>query len=81
MNQFVYDKIKMVDHKLAERYELLPQRVSDALERGLLDSITACDALGLMPQREALREIIEDGLRGQYHFKDNLKDRSNRRKS
>lgn len=79
MNQFVYDKIRMIDTRLAKRYEALPHAVSRHIEPGLLDSITACDALGLMPQAEAIREIIEDGLKGQYHFTDNLKDRSNRR--
>ena len=79
MNRAVYDKISMVDVKLAFRYECLPQPLYEALDPGLIDSITACEAIGLMPSIEAIREMIDDALKGNFYFKDNLVDRSKRR--
>lgn len=78
MNQTVYDKIAMVDIRLARKYECLPMRLYKELDVGLLDSINACESMGIMPSVDALREIIDDGLKGQFHFKDNLTDRSKR---
>lgn len=70
----VFKTIYKLDVKLAERYSSLEPGVEQAIRPGLIRSITACQRLGIRPSSEAIREIIEDGTKGNLHFLSNIEE-------
>jgi hypothetical protein len=75
MKDALYQRIRTVDKRLAEKYLYLPDRLKDRLKPGLEHSIRSTDRIDMAPSVEAIREIIEDGLRGYFHFEEHLNDR------
>lgn len=78
MKDALYHRIREVDKKLAERYLYLTDRLKDRLKPGIAFSIRSTDSIDMEPSAEAIREIIEDGLRGNFYFEEHLNDRRNK---
>jgi len=70
----VFKAIYKLDAKLADKYSSLTPEVEEAIRPGLVRSITACQRLGIRPSSEAIKEIIEDGNKGNYHFLSNIEE-------
>jgi len=77
MRDILYQRIRGVDKKLAEKYLYLSDKLKERLQPGIVASIRATDRINMEPSAEAIREIIEDGLRGNFYFEEHLEDRRN----
>lgn len=75
MRDELYLRIREVDKRLAERYLYLSESLKKRLIPGIRFSIQSTDGIGMAPSTEAIREIIDDGLRGNFHFEEHLRDR------
>jgi len=75
MKDALYQRIRTVDKRLAEKYLYLPDSLKDRLRPGIEFSMQSTDRIGMAPSVEAIKEIIDDGLRGHFYFEDHLKDR------
>lgn len=70
----VFKTIYKLDSKLADKYGALEPRIEQAIRPGLIRSIKACQRLGIRPSIEAIREIIDDGQKGNLHFLSNTEE-------